>query len=49
VFAGAEIQAQLWRQYGWQIETLFYEVTQTLQCEIKALCYPPAALGVTRR
>jgi len=28
------------------IETLFYEVTQTLECEIKTLCYPPAALFV---
>lgn len=34
--------------YGkrWSIETLFYEVTQTLQCEVKTLCYPPAALFV---
>jgi IS4 transposase len=37
--------ADLYRQ-RWTIETLFYEVTQTLQCEIKTLCYPPAALFV---
>jgi IS4 transposase len=37
--------AELYRQ-RWSIETLFYEVTQTLQCEIKALCYPAAALFV---
>lgn len=37
--------AELYRQ-RWSIETLFYEVTQTLQCEIKTLCYPPAALFV---
>ncbi len=30
----------------WSIETLFYEVTQTMQCEIKTLCYPKAALFV---
>src|SRR5438445_4081422 len=30
----------------WSIETLFYEVSQTLACEIKTLCYPPAALFV---
>jgi hypothetical protein len=30
----------------WSIEKLFYEVTQTLQCEIDTLCYPPAALFV---
>jgi hypothetical protein len=28
----------------WSIETLFYEVTTTLNCEIKTLCYPKAAL-----
>jgi hypothetical protein len=28
----------------WSIETLFYEVTQTLQCELKTMGYPPAAL-----
>jgi Transposase DDE domain len=37
--------AELYRQ-RWSIETLFYEVTQTLQCEIKTLCYPAAALFV---
>jgi IS4 transposase len=37
--------AELYRK-RWLIETLFYEVTQTLQCEIKTLCYPPAALFV---
>jgi IS4 transposase len=37
--------AELYRR-RWSIETLFYEVTQTLQCEIKALCYPQAALFV---
>ena len=37
--------AELYRQ-RWTIETLFYEVTQTLACEIKTLCYPSAALFV---
>ena len=37
--------AELYRK-RWSIETLFYEVTQTLACEIKTLCYPPAALFV---
>jgi IS4 transposase len=37
--------AELYRK-RWSIETLFYEVTQTLECEIKTLCYPPAALFV---
>jgi IS4 transposase len=37
--------AELYRK-RWSIETLFYEVTQTLECEIKSLCYPPAALFV---
>jgi cell division protein FtsL len=34
--------------YGqrWTIETLFYEVTQTLACEIDTLAYPKAALFV---
>jgi hypothetical protein len=34
--------------YGkrWTIETLFYEVTQTLACEIDTLAYPQAALFV---
>lgn len=35
--------AELYRK-RWTIETLFYEVTQTLSCEIKTLCYPAAAL-----
>src|SRR5262249_58899738 len=30
----------------WTIETLFYEVTQTLACEINTLAYPKAALFV---
>jgi len=37
--------AELYRK-RWTIETLFYEVTQTLSCEVKTLCYPPAALFV---
>lgn len=37
--------AELYRK-RWSIETLFYEVTQTLQCEINTLCYPSAALFV---
>jgi IS4 transposase len=37
--------AELYRK-RWSIETLFYEVTQTLACEIKTLCYPAAALFV---
>jgi IS4 transposase len=37
--------AELYRK-RWTIETLFYEVTQTLQCEVKTLCYPQAALFV---
>jgi len=37
--------AQLYRQ-RWTIETLFLEVTTTLSCEIKTLCYPKAALFV---
>ena len=37
--------AELYRK-RWSIETLFYEVTQTLECEIKTLCYPQAALFV---
>jgi IS4 transposase len=37
--------AELYRK-RWSIETLFYEVTQTLTCEIKTLCYPAAALFV---
>jgi IS4 transposase len=41
----AVVCAELYRQ-RWSIETLFYEVTQTLECEIKTLCYPPAALFV---
>jgi hypothetical protein len=30
----------------WTIETLFLEVTTTLPCEIRTLCYPKAALFV---
>jgi IS4 transposase len=30
----------------WTIETLFFEVTTTLTCEVKTLCYPKAALFV---
>jgi IS4 transposase len=37
--------AELYRK-RWTIETLFLEVTQTLSCEIKTLCYPSAALFV---
>lgn len=37
--------AELYRK-RWTIETLFYEVTQTLACEIDTLCYPRAALFV---
>jgi len=37
--------AEMYRK-RWSIETLFYEVTQTLSCEIKTLCYPAAALFV---
>jgi hypothetical protein len=41
----ALVVAQL---YGkrWTIETLFYEVTQTLACEIDTLAYPKAALFI---
>lgn len=41
----ALVCAELYRR-RWSIETLFYEVTQTLACEIKTLCYPSAALFV---
>lgn len=41
----AVVCADLYRK-RWSIETLFYEVTQTLHCEVKTLCYPPAALFV---
>jgi len=37
--------AELYRK-RWTIETLFLEVTTTLKCEIKTLCYPKAALFV---
>lgn len=37
--------AELYRK-RWLIETLFYDVTQTLSCEIDTLCYPRAALFV---
>jgi hypothetical protein len=30
----------------WTIEGLFYEVAQTLECEVRTVCYPPAALFV---
>jgi IS4 transposase len=35
--------ADLYRK-RWTIETLFFEVTTTLTCEVKTLCYPKAAL-----
>ncbi len=37
--------ADLYRQ-RWTIETLFWEVTTTLTCEMDTLCYPKAALFV---
>lgn len=37
--------ADLYRR-RWAIETLFFEVTTTLTCEVKTLCYPKAALFV---
>ena len=37
--------ADLYRR-RWTIETLFWEVTTTLTCEINTLCYPKAALFV---
>jgi IS4 transposase len=37
--------ADLYRK-RWTIEALFFEVTTTLTCEIKTLCYPKAALFV---
>jgi Transposase DDE domain len=37
--------AELYRK-RWTIETLFLEVTTTLSCEVKTLCYPKAALFV---
>jgi hypothetical protein len=37
--------ADLYRR-RWTIETLFLEVTTTLTCEIRTLCYPKAALFV---
>ena len=37
--------AELYRK-RWSVETLFFEVTTTLSCEIKTLCYPKAALFV---
>jgi len=39
------VVAELYRQ-RWTIETLFWEVTETLKCEIRTLCYPKAALLV---
>lgn len=41
--AGAALVAGLYRQ-RWTIETRFYEVTQTLDCEPNTLGYPKAAL-----
>lgn len=37
--------AELYRK-RWSIETLFWEVTTTLTCEVRTLCYPKAALFV---
>lgn len=37
--------ADLYR-HRWSIEKLFWEVTTTLSCEIRTLCYPKAALFV---
>lgn len=37
--------ADLYRR-RWTIETLFWEVTTTLTCEVHTLCYPKAALFV---
>lgn len=42
--SGVEIAKLYGRR--WTIETLFYEVTQTLTCEINTLAYPRAALLV---
>jgi len=39
------VVAELYRK-RWTIETLFWEVTETLTCEIRTLCYPKAALLV---
>jgi hypothetical protein len=41
----APVVADLYRK-RWTIETLFFEVTTTLTCEVKTLCYPKAALFV---
>jgi hypothetical protein len=41
----AVIAAGLYRQ-RWSIEKLFFEVSTTLTCEIRTLCYPKAALFV---
>ena len=41
--AGAVLVAELYRK-RWTIETRFYEVTQTLDCEPNTLGYPKAAL-----
>lgn len=41
----ALVVADLYRK-RWTIETLFFEVTTTLTCEVKTLCYPKAALFV---
>lgn len=41
--ADARKLAELYRK-RWTIETVFHEITTTLQCEIKTLGYPKAAL-----
>jgi Transposase DDE domain len=41
--ATAATVADLYRQ-RWTIEGLFFEMSQTLSCEINTLCYPKAAL-----
>ena len=41
--ADAIVLAELYRK-RWTIETVFQEITQTLQCEIETLGYPKAAL-----
>lgn len=41
----AVMVAELYRQ-RWSIEKLFFEVTTTLTCEVRTLCYPKAALFV---
>jgi hypothetical protein len=41
--APAATVAEIYRQ-RWTIEGLFFEVSQTLSCELDTLCYPKAAL-----